>query len=189
MLIRVMTYSLKHEKDKLLLVVQEAVVLLRVKHLKKSARRIAIVSASNLIDFVNQNERILGADSFQSLDDLARQCPENASARNKERTLESFRLPDVGPPVTFYFCHVCQATNRETEELPVQSPGYTLSDTSLSNTRRTDQADTTPQLPDCQKLQDSILHVLQSIVILVKDLLCVRDVIVLRRMLTPGNLS
>jgi len=51
-------------------VIQEAVVLLWVEHLQQRAGGISIVSTSNLVNFINEDKRILRLDAFQSLDDL-----------------------------------------------------------------------------------------------------------------------
>jgi len=55
-----------------ILVIQEGSVLLRVEHLEQSARRVPVVSSANLVDFINQNERILGSDFLQGLDRFTR---------------------------------------------------------------------------------------------------------------------
>jgi hypothetical protein len=78
-------------------------------------------------------------------------------------------------------------------ELPVQSSRYTLSNTSLSNTGRTDHTyDLSfyrpPQLADRQELEDSVLDILETIMILVEHLDGVLDVKVLRRVNAPRDL-
>lgn len=54
------------------LVIQERPVLLRIKHLQEGARRVSVVATADLVDFVNQNERVLGSDLLQSLDGFTR---------------------------------------------------------------------------------------------------------------------
>ena len=54
--------------------VQERRVLLGVEHLEERTRRIAIVSTTDLVNLVDQHERVLGPDAFERLDDLAGEC-------------------------------------------------------------------------------------------------------------------
>jgi hypothetical protein len=55
--------------------IQEAVVLFRVEHFQKGARRITVDSTPNFINLVNEDERVFRPNSFQSLYDLSRQRP------------------------------------------------------------------------------------------------------------------
>ena len=59
--------------------VEERCVLLRVEHLKKCACRIAIVTATNLVDLVDEDKGILSTDALQSLDDLSRERSKRGS--------------------------------------------------------------------------------------------------------------
>jgi hypothetical protein len=52
--------------------IQEGVVLFRVEHLEKRACRIPVDAASNLVYLINEDERILRTDAFESLNDLTR---------------------------------------------------------------------------------------------------------------------
>ena len=52
--------------------IQESSVLLGVKHLEQRTRGISIVSTSNLVDLVNEYQRVFRPDALQCLDDLAR---------------------------------------------------------------------------------------------------------------------
>lgn len=54
--------------------IKEGRVLLRVQHLKQSARRITVVSAADLVDLIDEYQRVLSAYTFERLNDLARQC-------------------------------------------------------------------------------------------------------------------
>ena len=53
-------------------VVHEAVVLGRVEHLEQGARRVSLERDAQLVDFVEQEDRVLGAGLLHSLDDPAR---------------------------------------------------------------------------------------------------------------------
>ena len=82
--------------------------------------------------------------------------------------------------MTLDFRDICQSTHRKAEELAIQSAGDTLPDTSLSNSRWTDETDdlalyTSAKLADGQELQYAVFDVLQAIVIFVKYLDSVRD--------------
>ena len=57
-----------------LLVVQESCILFGIEHFQQSTGGVAIVATSNLVDFINQDERILSTNTLESLDDLAREC-------------------------------------------------------------------------------------------------------------------
>jgi hypothetical protein len=54
-------------------VVQEGVILLRVEHLEERAGRVAIYPLANLVDFINEDQRILDTNAFECLDNLPRQ--------------------------------------------------------------------------------------------------------------------
>ena len=53
-----------------LLVIQESSVLLRVEHLKKSTGRVAVDSFPDLVDLIDEDQRILNSNAFECLDDL-----------------------------------------------------------------------------------------------------------------------
>jgi hypothetical protein len=74
--------------------------------------------------------------------------------------------------VTLDFSDVGQPTNRETEELTIESTSNRFTDTSFANTRRTNEADNftfngTSELAYGQEFQDTILDILQTIMIFV----------------------
>ena len=53
--------------------VKEGRVLFGIEHLEQSASGISVVSATNLVNLVDKNKRVLGTDALQRLDDLARE--------------------------------------------------------------------------------------------------------------------
>ena len=53
--------------------VKEGGVLFGIEHLEQSASGISVVSATNLVNLVDKNKRVLGTDALQRLDDLARE--------------------------------------------------------------------------------------------------------------------
>lgn len=83
-----------------------------------------------------------------------------------------YDIPDIGPPVTLDLGNICQASNREPEELPFQGPGNRLPNRCLSNARRSDETDnlalhSSAKLSDCQELQNPVLDILQSIMVFI----------------------
>ena len=56
--------------------VKERRVLLGIKHLEQRTRRIAVVSTTDLVNFINEHERVLSTDALQRLDDLSRKSSE-----------------------------------------------------------------------------------------------------------------
>jgi hypothetical protein len=69
--------ALTHTKNEMVktnaLVIQEAIVLLRVEHFQESTSRIPIDTSANLVHLVDQHKWVLSAYSLESLHDLARQ--------------------------------------------------------------------------------------------------------------------
>ena len=61
--------------------IEESIILLRVQHLEKRARRITVDTPANLVNLVNQHQRVLRPYSLQSLDDLAWQRTVKGSVR------------------------------------------------------------------------------------------------------------
>lgn len=174
--------------------IKEGCVLLRVQHLEQGARRVTVVSAADLVNLIDKYQRVLGAYTLERLNDLARKCSARdiVSASNNVFQVHA-RIPDICTSVTLDFRNVGQTSDGEAEELPVQSTGDRLADRRLPNTRGPNQAndfalDGAAKLPDSEELQDAVLDVLQTVVILVQNGLCVRDRVVLRRMTTPRNL-
>ena len=59
-----------------LLVIQEAGVLLRVKHLQQRAGRVAVMPSPNLIYLVDEHKWVLRVDTLEGLNDLPRKSTE-----------------------------------------------------------------------------------------------------------------
>ena len=103
-------------------------------------------------------------------------------------------LPHICTPVTFNFRNVREAANRKSEELSIESASNRLANGRLANTRRTDEADDlaldrATKFSNREELENTVFHVLQTVVIFVKDLLRMGDRVVLGRVLTPRNLE
>lgn len=96
--------------------------------------------------------------------------------------------------MTLDLSDVGQTSNGEPEEFALQSSSDRLPDRGLSNTRRTNETDDLPfhgsaKLSDSQELQNSVLYILQSVMVLVQDLMGVGDRVVFFGMLSPRDLG
>lgn len=89
--------------------------------------------------------------------------------------------------------HVSQTANREPEEPAIQGARDGFADRGLTDSRWADKADdlafdSPAELADCEEFEDAVFDFLESVVVFVKNLLCVCDGKVFRRMLAPGYL-
>ena len=89
-------------------VVVERVVLLGVEHLEQGRCRVAAEVRRHLVDLVEQEHRVVGADLLEALDDLAGQ------------------RADVGAPVAADLGLVAHAAERQAHELASGGPGDAL---------------------------------------------------------------
>ena len=103
--------------------VKERSVLFGVEHLQKCTRRISIHPSSDFVNLIKHNKRVLGSHALQSLDDLARECP------------------NIGSPMTLDLRHVGQTTYGEPEELATERASDGFTNTRLANTRWPDEAE------------------------------------------------
>ena len=90
--------------------------------------------------------------------------------------------------------NIGQTSNRESIELSIQSPCDRFPDTGLSDTWRSDHTDdlsldSASKFTDGQELQDSVLDILETIMILIEDLDSMSDVKVLSRVNSPRDLG
>jgi hypothetical protein len=53
-----------------LLVIQESAILLGVEHLKESTGRVAVDPLADLVDFIDEDQRVLDSDAFKCLNNL-----------------------------------------------------------------------------------------------------------------------
>ncbi|GJC79275.1 hypothetical protein ColLi_02113 [Colletotrichum liriopes] len=152
-------------------VVQERAVLLGIKQLEQGRRGVALVAAANLVDLVDQDQWVFRLALLQRLDDATGQSA------------------DVGSSVTLDLSHVRQTADAESVVLAVQGAGNGLADGRLSDARGpTKQMILPSTLSNRNKLEDAVLDVLQSVVILIQDRHGVLDAKVLGAALTPGDL-
>lgn len=166
--------------------VEERRVLLGVEHLKKCTRRVAIMTATDLVNLVNEHERVLSAYTLQGLNDLSRE-----GSKHGYNSVTLFRnqdqydyVPDIGPPVPLDLRNIRQAADRETEELPVERASDRLANRCLSHTRRADETndlafDCSAELANCEELEDTVLDILETVMVLIENFLRIRDRVVL----------
>ena len=55
--------------------IQETGVLFGVEHLEESTGRVTVDSLTNLVDFVDEDQRVLDPDALECLDDFPGQSP------------------------------------------------------------------------------------------------------------------
>ena len=138
------------------IMVAERVILLRVEHFHQRRRRIATEIASQFIDFIQHHHRIVGFRALQSLNHLAGQ------------------RADVRPAVTANLGFIVHAAQGDAHELTSQRTGNGLAQRSLAHAWRPDKAQDRPlhawlELLHRQEIQDTLLHLLQIVVIFVQN--------------------
>src|SRR5690606_32238765 len=130
---------------------------------------------SNLVDFVDENERVLCLALLQGLDD------------------SSGESSNISPSVTLDFSNVGKTSDTESVKLAVKSASYRFSNRSLSDTGWSDKAKdlalyATAKLSDSNELKDPVFDIFETVVILIEDSHGVLDVVVFGRALSPWNL-
>ena len=173
------------------IVVRERVVLRRIEHFEQRGGRVALERNAQLIDFVEQENRVLRACLLHPLDDAAR------------------HRADVGAPVAANIGLVPGATQRNAYVRPAHRTRDGLGDRGLADARRSDKQQgrrargavvlvpggfffrllLLPQLPDREELEHLVLHVLQAVVILLEDLCGLFQIERLFGALVPGQLG
>ena len=163
-------------KGELHKVIPEGTVLLPVQHFQQSRSGVAPHVAAQLVDFVQQKQRISGARLADGIDD------------------PSGHRPHIGFPVAPDIRLIMDAAQGNSSHFPVQCPGHGHSNGGLSHSRRAHQAEDLPlqirgQLLDRQKLQNPLLHLFQAEVVRVQNLPGRLDVDPLLGGLGPGQLQ
>ena len=115
------------------IVVVEGRVLLGVEHLEQRRGRIAAPVGAELVDLVEQEERVRRLRLLHALDDLAR------------------HRADIGPAVAADLGLVAHAAQRHAHEVAAGGPRHRLAERGLADARRADQA------------QDRTLHLVHAL--------------------------
>ena len=157
-------------------VIVEGVVLLRIEHLEQRRRRIAAEVGRHLVDLVEQEHRVVGADLLQVLDDLAGQ------------------RADVRAAMAANLGLVAHAAERQAHELAAGRARDAAREARLADAGRPDEAqDRALQLLrqrlHREVLEDALFDLLQAVVILVEDLLGFRDVVALLGLVVPRQVK
>ncbi len=139
-------------------VIAERVVLLRVEHLEQRRRRIAAEVRAELVDLVEDEDRVLRLGAAQPLDDLAGQ------------------RADVGPAMAADLRLVAHAAERDAHELAAERVGDRLGERRLADARRAEEAedralDVGIQLAHREVLEDAVLDLLEARVVGVEHVL------------------
>ena len=116
-------------------VVAERVVLRRVEHLEQRRRRVAAVVGADLVDLVEQHDRVHRARLADRADDAAGQ------------------RADVGAPVAADLGLVAHAAEGDADELAAQRPGDRLAQRRLADAGRADQRQHRAGAPAADLLQ------------------------------------
>ena len=137
--------------------VPEGAVLLAVQHLQQCRGRIAPVIAAQLVDLIQQHQRIHGAAAADGLNDAA-----GHSA-------------DVRFPVSPDICLIPDAAQGEPGQLTVERLGNRDGNGGLAYARRTHQAEDLPlairiHLPDGNGLQNPLFYLFQAEMVLFQHL-------------------
>ena len=156
-------------------VVGERRVLFGVEDLQQRGRGIAAEISAQLVDLVEHEHRIPGADPAHALNDPAR-----------ERA-------DVGAAVPAHLRLVTHAAQRYADELASQRARDRLAERGLADAGRPDQAEDRPllarsELAHRQVLEDALLHLLEVVVIGIEDLARLIEVQAILGALRPGQL-
>ena len=152
--------------------VLELVVLLRIEHLEQRRRRIAAEILAELVDLVEQEQRVGRPRLLDVRDDLAR------------------KRADVGPAVTADLGLVANAAQRLADELAARRARDRAAERGLADARRPDEAQDRPlelvgARLDREIFDDPVLDLLQPVMVLVEHPLGLGDVLLELRLLAP----
>ena len=138
--------------------IEKIAVLLRVQYFEQCRGRVSLVGSADLVDFVQHDNRVGRLGILERLDELAG------------------HRADVGAPVTLDLGLVAHAAERKAEELAAQRAGDGTAQRGLAHTGRPDEQDNRAgnfafQDADPDEFQDALLDVLETVVVLVQNLL------------------
>ena len=168
-------HDLRQVKRNVKIVVSERVVLLGIEHLEQRRRGIAAPVASELVDLVQNKDRVARSGTSNRLNDSSR------------------HRANVGPAVSANLGLVSHPAERHSGQLSTKCVGDRLRKTRLADTRRTDKAEDRLarlrrlrlaglgrglllQLAHRQILENAVLDLLQVVVLVVENLARLGDV-------------
>ena len=152
--------------------IHEAAVLLRVKHFQQCGRSIALVIAADLINLIQENQRIVHTCIFQCGRQSARQ-----------RT-------DIRTSVSANLCFIPHSAKTNTHITLVQRACDGACNGGLTGSGRSHQTENRAfafrcQTADCKEFQHSVLHLFQTVMLVLEYLLCALQVQTVRVTLIP----
>ena len=154
------------------IVIVELSVLFGIEHFEQRRSGVAAEILAQLVDLIQQEQRVHRARLLEVGDHLARQAA------------------DIGAPMTADFSLVAYAAKGLAHEFASASLGDGAPQRSLADTRRTDETqDRSLQLVGARLnreiFDDPVLHLFQRIVIIIEHLLRLRDILLEARFLAP----
>ena len=149
-------------------------VLLRIQHFQQRARRVATEIRSQLVDLIQQEQRVARAGLAQVLQHLARQST------------------DIGTAVPADLCLVTHAAQRHAHVLAAGGLGHGLAQRGLAHARGANQTQDrrlhlVHALLHGKVFQDAVLDALQAVVVLVQDAFGLSQVLLDLGLLAPGQ--
>ncbi len=140
------------------IVVVELRVLLRVEHLEKSRSRVPLMITANLVNLVEDNDRIGGL------------------ALQKRRNYAAGECPEIGAPVSANLRLIMQTAERHARILAPRRLGHAPSERGLADPRRTVQAEdrrlhVAAELDYRHLVKDTVLDLVQTEMVLIELLL------------------
>ena len=129
--------------------IAKGIVLFGIEHFEERRRRVAAEIRAELVDLVQDEDRVLRFGAAQPLNDLARQ------------------RADVGAPVTANLGLVAHAAERHAHELAAERIGNGLGERRLADPRRAEKTEDRSlhvriQLANRQILEHAVLHLLEA---------------------------
>ena len=156
--------------------IAELHVLFAVQDLQESRGRISLVVTADLINLIQKHQRIGYTCLTQSVYQTSRHGP------------------NVGLSVAADFRFIMDAAQADAHILFIQGSGYRAGNRRFSRSRRSHQADDRAVALLCQNadrkiLQHPLFHLLETIMVLLQDLLCMPDIVVVLRYFIPRKLQ
>ena len=154
--------------------VLEGAVLLRVQHLQQCAGGVSLVISRQLVDLVQQNDRVAALGRGDGADNTPRHGA------------------DVGAAVAADLRLVMDTAQTHAGKFTAHALRHRMGDGGLAHTRRADQTDDLPlhilvQLAHRQQLQNPFLDLLQTIMIPVQHLAGMGLIQIILRGCVPGQ--
>ena len=156
------------------IVIAERVILLGVENLEQGGAWIASEIRAHLVDFIQQENRVLRPDGLHPLDN------------------PSGQRPHISTPVSPNLRFIAHATERYADKLALHGTSDRAGQGSLANTRRPNKAQNRPlhrfrQLADGQIFQNAFFDFFQPIMVFFQILLGNVDVQPIRSFVAPGK--